>query len=164
MTVSPEQVISWAPDTIITLEPGFRDTVGSLPAWQPVPAVSANRVFLVPGNPFGFVDFPPSVNRLIGLTWLLHKLYPDQVEGDLHEEVREFYRLFYHVELNDAEVGRLLVPLRRFRHVFPGPAAFGKARRDLEKRSRISGVRGLTERGRTGPGRKAGERSDPVCE
>ncbi len=48
------------------------------------------------------------MNRLIGLTWLLHKLYPEQAPGDLRQQVRAFYKLFYQVEITDADVDRLL--------------------------------------------------------
>jgi iron complex transport system substrate-binding protein len=110
VTASPEQVISWAPDTIITLDKRFFDTVATKADWRPVPAVAAGRVFLAPDLPFGFIDSPPSVNRLIGLTWLLHTLYPSQAPGNLREQIRDFYRLFYQVDLNDSALDRLLKP------------------------------------------------------
>ncbi len=108
VTASPEQIIAWAPDTIITLDRSFAASVAAKPEWQAVPAVAAGRTFLSPGQPFGMLDSPPSVNRLIGLRWLLHQLYPDQAEGDLRSQVREFYRLFYQVELSDGDLARLL--------------------------------------------------------
>lgn len=108
VTVSPEQVIAWAPDTIIALDRRFAQGPAASPDWQPVPAVKAHRVFLAPGRPFGFVDVPPSVNRLAGLVWLLHTLYPDQAQGDLKAELRDFYRLFYQIDLADADLDRLL--------------------------------------------------------
>jgi len=108
VTASREQVIAWAPDTIIALDRRFAQGAAASPDWQPVPAVKAGRVFLSPGLPFGFVDFPPSVNRLIGLTWLLHTLYPEQAPGDLRDQVRGFYHLFYQVDLTDADLARLL--------------------------------------------------------
>lgn len=103
VTVSPEQIIAWAPDTIVSLEESFRGMAEKLPTWKLVPAVAANRIFVSPRLPFGFIDSPPSVNRLIGLSWLLHVLYPQNAEGSLREEVRAFYRLFYQVELTDAD-------------------------------------------------------------
>ncbi|HEY9344525.1 MAG TPA: iron ABC transporter substrate-binding protein [Inquilinus sp.] len=108
VTASREQVIAWAPDTIIALDRRFAQGVAASPDWQPVPAVKAKRIFLSPGQPFGFVDFPPSVNRLIGLTWLLHTLYPEQAPGELRDQVRGFYHLFYQVDLTDADLARLL--------------------------------------------------------
>jgi iron complex transport system substrate-binding protein len=108
VTVSPEQLIAWAPDTVITLDRRFRQTVSQKAEWKPVPAVTAGRIYLAPNLPYGFIDAPPSINRLVGLTWLLHTLYPDKAPGDLREQMRSFYRLFYQVDLTDAELDRLL--------------------------------------------------------
>jgi len=108
VTVSPEQLIAWAPDTIITLDPTFRRTVAQKTQWAPVPAVGAGRIFLSPNLPYGFIDSPPSLNRLMGLTWLLHTLYPDKAPGNLRDQTRAFYKLFYQVEPGDADLDRLL--------------------------------------------------------
>jgi iron complex transport system substrate-binding protein len=78
------------------------------PEWQVIPAVKQRRVILAPNQPFGALDLPPSVNRLIGLTLLLHKLYPDKVSSDLRRDLREFYRLFYQVEISDADLQRFI--------------------------------------------------------
>jgi iron complex transport system substrate-binding protein len=108
VTASPEQVIAWAPDTIVTLDRGFSQSVKDKPAWQPVPAIAAGRVFLAPNLPYGFIDSPPSINRLIGLTWLLHTLYPADAPGKLRDQVLGFYKLFYHVTPSDADLDRIL--------------------------------------------------------
>jgi iron complex transport system substrate-binding protein len=60
VTVSPTQVAAWAPDTIITLDRGFRRSVAEKPAWKSVTAVSERHILLAPGLPFGFIDGPPS--------------------------------------------------------------------------------------------------------
>jgi iron complex transport system substrate-binding protein len=65
-------------------------------------------VHLSPKLPFGWVDFPPSVNRLIGLRWLAKILYPDLFPEDLRTLTRDFYRQFYHVTLADAQIDRVL--------------------------------------------------------
>ncbi len=108
VSVSPEQLIAWAPDTIVSLDPSFRQTVSQKAEWKPVPAVAAGRVFLAPGLPFGFIDAPPSLNRLIGLTWLLHTFHPEQAPGKLREQVRSFYHLFYQVDLAEPDLDTLL--------------------------------------------------------
>ena len=76
--VSIEDVLVWNPEVIITIDKDFAENVYSLPAWRPVAAVRSKRVHLSPKLPFGWVDFPPSVNRLIGLWWLAKILYPDR--------------------------------------------------------------------------------------
>ena len=108
VTASPEQIVAWAPDTVITLDKAFARTVADKPEWRAVPAVAAHRVHYAPNAPFGFIDAPPSLNRLIGLTWLLHTLYPEQAPGELRGQVRAFYHLFYQVDLTDTDLDHLL--------------------------------------------------------
>jgi iron complex transport system substrate-binding protein len=38
----------------------------------------------------------------------MHSFYPEVAEGDLGAEVARFYKLFYHVTLDDAAVAGLL--------------------------------------------------------
>jgi iron complex transport system substrate-binding protein len=106
--VSIEQVLLWNPDIIVTIDRDFAANVLSDPAWAPVAAVRARRVHLSPKLPFGWVDFPPTVNRLIGLWWLARILYPDLFPGDLRALTREFYTRFYHVTPDDAQIDRVL--------------------------------------------------------
>jgi iron complex transport system substrate-binding protein len=106
--VSIEQVLLWNPDVIITIDQDFAGSVGSDRAWAPVAAVQARRVHLSPKLPFGWVDFPPSVNRLIGLWWLAKILYPDLFPEDLRPLTRDFYRRFYHVTTDDKQIDRVL--------------------------------------------------------
>src|SRR5215831_10022352 len=68
--VSIEQVLLWNPDVIVTIDQDFAASVRNDPALASVKAVRDGRVHLSPKLPFGWVDFPPSVNRLIGLWWL----------------------------------------------------------------------------------------------
>jgi iron complex transport system substrate-binding protein len=56
----------------------------------------------------GWVDFPPCVNRLIGLWWLAKILYPAQFPEDIRPLTRDFYQRFYHVTPNDAQIERVL--------------------------------------------------------
>jgi iron complex transport system substrate-binding protein len=65
-------------------------------------------VYLAPLWPFGWIDGPPSVNRLIGVRWLAARLYPSLFPEDLRPVAKEFYRLFYGVDLSDAAFDDLL--------------------------------------------------------
>jgi iron complex transport system substrate-binding protein len=107
-TVSPEQILAWAPDTIVTMDRSFAAAVETRPEWTIVPAVKSKRVFLSPDTPFGFIDAPPSVNRLAGLIWLLHTFYPEQTQGNAKDQIREFYRLFYQIDPSEAQIQQIL--------------------------------------------------------
>lgn len=63
-----------------------------------------------PNVPFGWIDFPPSINRLIGLRWLARILYPDAFPEDLRPIVRDFYTRCYHQTPSEAQLDVLLRP------------------------------------------------------
>jgi iron complex transport system substrate-binding protein len=106
--VSIEQVLLWNPDVIVTIDRDFAASVRGDPVWASVAAVKAGRVHLSPKLPFGWVDFPPSVNRLIGLWWLAKILYPAEFPEDIRALTRDFYRRFYHVTPTDAQIEHVL--------------------------------------------------------
>jgi iron complex transport system substrate-binding protein len=106
--VSIEQVLLWNPDVIITIDLEFANAVRSDPSWASVKAVRDIRVHLSPKMPFGWVDFPPSVNRLIGLWWLAKILYPKRFPEDLRVLTRDFHARFYHVTPTDAQIDEVL--------------------------------------------------------
>lgn len=106
--VSIEQVLVWNPDVIVTIDQTFAANVRGDPAWASVSAVQNGRVHLSPKLPFGWVDFPPSVNRLIGLWWLAKILYPERFPEDMNARTRDFYKHFYHVDVSDAQLARVL--------------------------------------------------------
>jgi iron complex transport system substrate-binding protein len=106
--VSMEQVLAWAPDTIITWDANFFASYAANPLWATVPAVMAKRVYLAPRLPFGWIDAPPSINRYIGLRWIARLLYPDRFPEDIHTTAREFFKLFYQSEPDDAALDRVL--------------------------------------------------------
>ena len=106
--VSIEQLIVAEPDIVITWDRVFFDTVAKDPLWQQVKAVRDARVFLSPTAPFGWIDRPPSVNRIIGLVWLAKLFYPDAIAGDLRDRVREFHTLFYQQTPTDSDLDGLL--------------------------------------------------------
>jgi iron complex transport system substrate-binding protein len=113
--VSIEQVLRWNPEVIVTIDPNFFEAVWRDPLWQGVSAVRSGRVHLAPGVPFGWIDFPPSVNRLIGLRWLARVLYPDAFPEELRPAVRDFYTRAYHQTPSDAQLDTLLATSERRR-------------------------------------------------
>ncbi len=105
---SIEQVIVANPDTILTWDRLFYENVWKDPLWSGIDAVKKKRVYLAPTAPFGWIDRPPSLNRVIGLKWLPTLFYPDKFQQDPKQLTREFYALFYHVNLSEAEIDRLI--------------------------------------------------------
>lgn len=108
--VSPEQLLVWNPDIVITWDRTFFDAVTQRPdqVWSAVKAVQDKRVYLAPTAPFGWIDRPPSLNRLIGLAWLANVFHGERMPFDIARETRAFYKLFYHVDVGDADLETLI--------------------------------------------------------
>jgi len=106
--VSLEQVLRWNPEVIVTTDPNFLASVRGDASWRGIAAVRSGRVHLAPAVPFGWIDFPPSINRLVGLPWLLRVFHPKAYREDLRARVRAFYALAYHQAPDDAQLDALL--------------------------------------------------------
>ncbi len=105
--VTRQQVLNWHPDIIIAEQRSFYDAVLRDPAWSGVPAVRNRQVFLAPSSPFGWIDEPPGVNRLIGLYWLSGLFYPDATQENIRYTADDFYNTFYQEKLTDAQLHAL---------------------------------------------------------
>jgi iron complex transport system substrate-binding protein len=58
------------PDVLIFADPHMHDVLGHSAAWQTVRAAHEGHAYIAPSLPFGWIEEPPSINRLIGLAWL----------------------------------------------------------------------------------------------
>ena len=105
--VSPEQVLAWQPEMILTIDRRFHAAIRTDPVWRQLKAVQAGHVHFVPDLPFSWLDDPPAPNRLIGLLWLGKLLYPASFPQDIRAEARHFYALFYQQEPSDAQLDGL---------------------------------------------------------
>jgi iron complex transport system substrate-binding protein len=110
--VSIEQVLSWNPEVILTLDEGFYRKVRTDPLWAQISAVKNGRIYRAPSLPYGWFDTPPGVNRLIGIRWLAGLLHPKLLSDDIGAIARDFYSRFYHVELDEAQLSALLTAAR----------------------------------------------------
>ncbi len=105
--VTRAELLAWRPQVIFA--PNAEDIKAFSGAeWAELPAVAQHRVFAAPRPPFGWIDEPPSINRLLGLLWVGHLLYPAAYPEDMRETAKAFYRRFYQVEPNEAQLDRLL--------------------------------------------------------
>jgi len=57
------------PDIIILADPAAKAVLAT-PAWTRLRAVAEGHVLIAPAVPFGWIEEPPSINRLLGLAWL----------------------------------------------------------------------------------------------
>src|SRR5438445_555906 len=105
--ISPEQILAWQPDVILTIDRRFHAAIRTDPVWREVKAVQAGRIHFVPDLPFSWLDNPPAPNRLIGLLWLGKLLYSAAFPQDIRAEARRFYALFYQQEPSDPQLDRL---------------------------------------------------------
>ena len=110
--VSLEQILGWDPEVIVTQDPAFARRALTDPLWKSLTAVRNRRVHCAPSLPFGWLDGPPGVNRLIGVHWLLQHLHPThpavRALEPLPVAVQRFYRLFYGADLSQDAVKSLL--------------------------------------------------------
>jgi iron complex transport system substrate-binding protein len=102
--VTPQQLQMWNPDLIIVQDPAFYQTVQRNQAWRSLAAARNKKVFLEPWQPFGWIDDPPGVNRLIGLYWLSQLFYPGDSQDDLRTLMQDLYDKFYGIKLTDAQI------------------------------------------------------------
>jgi iron complex transport system substrate-binding protein len=108
--VTREQIIAWDPQIIIAQQRSFYDQLLHGRQWRGLAAVRNKKVYLVPADPFGWIDDPPGLNRVIGLSWLSGLFYPNVYQQDLRVLARAFYQLFYSVQLTDRQLDALVRP------------------------------------------------------
>lgn len=114
--ISAEQLLAWNPDVIVVNGEPKADKSGnsaaedilSNPDYASLKAVQDNKVYGTPNAPFSWVDRPAGPNRLIGMRWLSAVVYPEYIKCDVNEEIREFFNLFYHVDLSDEQLENVL--------------------------------------------------------
>jgi len=65
-----EAIRTLDPDLLIFADSEMVETLAKTAAWKTVRAVRDGHVMMAPSLPFGWVEEPPSINRLVGLAWL----------------------------------------------------------------------------------------------
>ena len=104
VAVTRQQIQEWNPDVIIAESPAFYNSLLHDPGWRALAAVRSKRVYLEPATPFGWIDDPPGINRLIGLYWLSVLLYPNANQNDVRSLAQDFYDKFYGITLSDKQI------------------------------------------------------------
>lgn len=109
-TVSMEQVLVWNPEVIFAQDPNTYKFVLTDNLWKGVKAVQAKKVYKIPNLPWGWIDRPPGTNRILGTIWLANVLYPKVFKYNMVEVTREYFRLFYHLNLTVDQAKVLINP------------------------------------------------------
>lgn len=94
--VSPEQLLLWDPDYLFTHDPEWYSLAARSPQWARLRAVREGRLILAPGEPFGWLDIPPGMNRLLGVHWITQALAPGATPATTRQAVQNVFELFYH--------------------------------------------------------------------
>ena len=114
--VSLEQIYAWDPDVIFlnsfsafTAEDILNSTAIEGQDWSQLTAVKNGRVYKLPLGVYYW--FPPCSDSPLALQWMAQKLYPELFEDlDIDQEIRDYYKNFYGIELTDEDMNTLYNP------------------------------------------------------
>lgn len=106
--VTLEQVLRYDPDVIITMEPSFYENVFKDRRWRDIKAVKTGRVYLSPGFFLNWFDRPPSFMRLLGIKWVMWRLYPESYRINMIKEAQNFYQLFLGIDIPEGKMKRAI--------------------------------------------------------
>lgn len=105
--VSREQLLAWNPEAVVTQNRHFFEQAQEDPFWRSLPPVRQGQLFLAPSLPFGWLDGPAGINRLVGVRWLKNLLLPGNRREDTADLARTFYSVFYHHEPAADQIAKL---------------------------------------------------------
>jgi iron complex transport system substrate-binding protein len=104
-----DEIRSMSPQVIVvTAGGGAASRLRANPAWQTLDAVKAGRVYAYPALPYNWAPRPPSVNRLPGVVWLSYVVRNRSFEGEFDSDIRGIFKDFYHLELTDPQLRKLV--------------------------------------------------------
>lgn len=114
-TINIEQILLWNPDVIVLsnfehdLTP---EKIYSDPMLSSVDAVRHRRVYKAPAG--GYYWDAPSQDTPLYWMWLAKLMYPQQVQLNLRDEVRQAYQSLYGFAISEQQIDQLLhLPLNR---------------------------------------------------
>jgi iron complex transport system substrate-binding protein len=77
-----EQIAALDPDEIMFGDARMRAVVAGSAEWRALRAVREHHAVVAPALPFGWIEEPPSLNRLLGLAWL-ERTAASQADSDM---------------------------------------------------------------------------------
>lgn len=106
-TVSMEQLYQWNPDIIITQYDEAIELITNSALWKGLDAITNNQLLVFSGMPFGWLDGPPGVNRLLGMR-RLQSHFDKSIAENIKHDIAEFFTHFYHSPLTLEQVDWLM--------------------------------------------------------
>ncbi|MDD5015041.1 MAG: ABC transporter substrate-binding protein [Atribacterota bacterium] len=106
--VSVEQILEWDPDFIL-LTPYCKDSVEDVLSdsqLQEIRAIKNRKIYQMPKYVVSW-DLPVP-ESFLGMVWLASKLYPEVVNFDMNQEIKEFYSIVYKYDIPDEDITKLL--------------------------------------------------------
>ena len=115
--INMEQVYEWNPDIIfitnftpVQPEDLYENAVGQ-DDWSPVKAVQDKNVYKLPLGTYR--SYTPSTDTHMTLLWMAKQVYPDLFSDvDMTQEVKDYYKELYGVDLSGEQVQRMYHPGR----------------------------------------------------
>jgi iron complex transport system substrate-binding protein len=106
--VTLEQIMLWNPSVIIFSSGSIYNTVGTNKDWATIDAIKNGKYYEAPYGPYNWMGFPPSVQRYLGMVWMAQLLYPNVAQYDVYAKVSEYFKLFYHCNITQAQYNTLV--------------------------------------------------------
>ena len=106
--ISLEQLYNFDPDVILFSDGSIYDPVADDSAWSQLTAISTGKYYEVPSSPYNWLSGPPSMNMILGVSWLGNLIYPEIYDYDMETMTQELYKTLWGYELSSEEVTALL--------------------------------------------------------
>ena len=106
--ISFETVLGYDPDVIVVQNILVYNEILNNPLFKHLRAIKENKIYLVPNNPFNWIDRPPSFMRILGTAWLANIFHPEAYDIDIEKRTHEFYQLFFGVDLTQHQILSIL--------------------------------------------------------
>ncbi len=106
-TISIEQLLIYNPDIIVIGKKSAYEYIKKDSKWAKIKAVKNNNILFVPEEPFSWVE-KKTVMEYFVIQYLASKFYPEYSDIDLHKELIEHIKLFFHYDLTYDMAERLI--------------------------------------------------------
>ncbi|MDR1298387.1 MAG: ABC transporter substrate-binding protein [Deltaproteobacteria bacterium] len=107
--ISFEDIMVMDPDVILAQSYELKEIMDTDSRWQGLRAAKEGHIYYLPRGPFSW-NGHPTLTALMGVQWLANTLYPDLYPLDLINEVKQFNKLFFRIDLSDQMVKEFVDP------------------------------------------------------